>query len=551
MSTSTTSRPSSASRPTERELELRAAGAAELTYAVVYPNRHALGMANLGFQSVAGLLSGLPGASCHRAFADYPQTLEAGRELCRYDVVALSLSFEGDYPEALRLLAVGGVPLRAAARSRDHPLVIAGGVGVSLNPEPLAPFLDAVFVGEAEAGFAALHDFLRTHRGAPRPELLRDLADARLPGVYVPCRYDCAEEGGVPSPRGGAPPSVERRWAPLPWEPARTRTLAGEDAFSGAYLLEVSRGCGHACRFCAAGYATRPARFLPREVLEPYVRFGAREAGKVGLVGAAVSDHPDLPALGRAALEEGAGFGVSSFRVENLTPEILDLLVRGGLQTLTVALEAGTERLRRVLGKDIPPAALPAAAQRAREAGLRNLRVYAMVGLPTETDEDVEELARAAVQAREAMGAGRVTLSVAPFVPKAHTPFQWEPMAPEPVLRSRLRRLQSLCGRERGVRAVAEAPKWARVQGVLSRGGRGVADLLEAALATGDWRGALRSAAAVRVLEGDAALSDRLPWGFLRGVPAVEHLRRERECALRGTPPLPCRPGTCRACGVC
>ncbi len=430
-------------------------------------------------------------------------------------------------------------------------MVIAGGVAVSLNPEPLAPFFDAVFVGEAEAGLAALHDFLRAHRGTPRPDLLRHLADARLPGVYVPSRYDCAGEGCVPTPRGDAPSTVERRWAAVPWNPARTRILAGDDAFSGAYLLEVSRGCGHACRFCAAGYATRPARFLPLDALLPYVRLGAREAGRVGFVGAAVSDHPDLPALAREALREGAGFSVSSFRAENLTPGFLDLLVRGGLQTLTIALEAGTEPLRRVLGKGITEEDLLIAARRAREAGLRNLRIYGMVGLPGETDEDVEELARAAVRAREAMGAGTVTLSVAPFVPKAHTPFQWEPMAPEGVLRSRLRRLQSLCGRERGVRAVGEAPKWSRVQGLLSRGGRDVAPLLEASSETGDWRGALRSAVALRTLAGDPGLSDRLPWGFLRGVPAVDHLRRERESALRGAPPLPCRPGECRTCGVC
>ncbi len=551
MSTSTTSPRSSANRPTERSLEPRPSGAADLAYALVYPNRHALGAANLGFQSVGGLLSRLPGAVCHRAFADYPRTLEADRELGRYDVVALSLSFEGDYPEALRLLAEGRVPLHSAERTREHPVVIAGGVAVSLNPEPLAPFFDAVFVGEAEAGLAGLHDFLRAHRGAPRPDLLRHLAEARLPGVYVPSRYDSGGEGCVPSPRGNSPPTVERRWAALPWDPARTRILAEHDAFSGAYLLEVSRGCGHACRFCAAGYATRPARFLPLESLEPHVRFGARVAGKVGFVGAAVSDHPDLPALARAALAEGAGFSVSSFRAENLTPDFLDLLVRGGLQTLTIALEAGTERLRRLLGKGISETDLLAAARRAQEAGLRNLRIYAMVGLPEETDEDVEELARAAVRAREAMGAGMVTLSVAPFVPKAHTPFQWEPMAPEGVLRSRLRRLQSLCGRERGVRAVGETPKWSRVQGLLSRGTREVAALLEAAHETGDWRGALRSPLARRTLAGDPDLSERLPWSFLRGVPAVEHLRRERESAFRGDPPLPCHPGECRACGVC
>jgi len=509
-------------------------------------------MANLGFQAVVGLLAGLPGAVCHRAFTDFPRTLEANRALREYDVVALSLSFEGDYPDVLGLLAGGGVPLWAAERTERDPLVLAGGVAVSLNPESLAPFLDVVFLGEAEAGLPLLHDFLQRHRDLSRSDLLRTLAEASLPGVYVPCRYRLSGDAETPTPLGAAPKTVARQWAQLPWDPARTRIRAPDDAFGGAYLVEVSRGCPHACRFCAAGYATRPARFLPLDVLEPRARFGAHAAGKVGLVGAAVSDHPDLPALGRAILDERASFTLSSFRAENLTTEILDLLVRGGLQTLTVALEAGSARLRGILGKEMTEGDLLGAARLAGSAGLKNLRIYAMVGLPTETDEDVAGIADLALRARRAMGGGTVTVSVAPFVPKPHTPFQWEPMAPEAVLRARLRLLQRLCGPERGVRAVGEAPKWARVQGLLSRSGRASAALLEAGHRTGDWRAVLRSPEAARVLDAPRDPSAPLPWDFLRGLPDREHLARERTAALEGTaPPLPCRPGVCDACGVC
>jgi hypothetical protein len=176
-----------------------------------------------------------------------------------------------------------------------------------------------------------------------------------------------------------------------------------------------------------------------------------------------------------------------------------------------------------------------------------------MVGLPTETDEDVEALAGVAAAAREALG-GTVTVSAAPFVPKAHTPFQWESMAPEAVLRSRLRLLQRLCGQEKGVRAVGEAPKWARVQGLLSRGGRQVAPLLDAARRTGDWRSALRSETAARVLDAPRDPFSPLPWDVVGGLPRRGHLLTEREAARRGAPPRPCRPsfhGECRVCGVC
>ena len=509
-------------------------------------------MANLGFQTVLALTAGHPGWTAHRAFADRNRTLEGDRPLAAYDVVALSLSFEGDYAAALRMLRTAGIPLRASRRTGEHPLVLAGGVAPTLNPEPLAPFVDVFFLGEAESGLSALLEALRATHGLPRAERLAEIARMDLPGVYVPSAHRVEETPGggerrVPAP--GVPARVARAWAHIPWDPARTRIALPDDVFQGAFLLEIGRGCPHACRFCATGYGVRPFRPLPIDVLLPHALRGARELGRVGFVAAAVSDHPHVLELARAVLREGAGFTVSSFRAENLTPEAAELLARGGTRTLTVALEAGSGRLRQVIGKRLSREQFVEAARTARKAGLSSLRIYAMVGLPAETDEDVEELALLAADARKAFG-GTVTLSVAPFVPKPHTPFQWEPMAPEALLRSRIRKLQALCGRA-GVHAVAESPKWARVQALLSRGGRQVGELLEAAVRTGDWRAALRAPLARRVLDEprDPALS--LPWDFVAGVPSREHLLRERRAAEAGEEPTPCRPGRCRACGLC
>lgn len=543
--------------PLERTRDLPTpapAGEGVLEYVLVYPNRYFVGMANLGVQALLGLLTALPGGRCHRAFSDFPRSLEASRALRQYDVVALSLSFEGDYPEALRLLEAGGVPVLSADRSRSDPLVLAGGVAVTLNPEPLAPFLDVIFLGEAEAGFPALHAFLRDHRGLAREALLETLAEAELPGVYVPSRYRTEEEGGRVLARealGQAPEILERVWAELPWEPARTRVLPEEDAFGGAYLLEVSRGCPHACRFCAAGHATRPARFLPFELLKPLVEAGAADPGRVGFVGAAVSDHPDFRRVARTCLDAGGGFTVSSFRAESLDEDVLGLMVQGGLKTVTVAAEAGSEGLRRRLGKGISREELLRAARLAGAAGLASLRVYGMVGLPGEQDFDVLALADLAAAARDAMGRGSVTLSVAPFVPKPHTPFQWEPMSPESVLKGRIRLLERELGKHRGVRVVAEATKWSRVQGLLSRGGRELAPYLLEASRSGDWRSVLRSAPAAEVLDRERALEERFPWDFIGGLPWRRHLLQEREASLSGRPSFPCRPGACRACGVC
>lgn len=531
-------------------------GKSQLAYALVYPNRHAVGMANLGVQVLAHALSRLPNAVCHRAFADHPQTLEGGRGLAAYDVVALSLPFEGDYGEAVRLLLQSGIPLRSADRGADDPIVLAGGMAPTLNPEPLAPFLDAVFLGEADSGpeIADLHDFLLRHRHLARAALLQALAEARPAGIYVPAAYEVRHDTGrilARRPLGGAAETIDRRWASVPWDPARSHIWTPEDSFGGAYLLEISRGCPHACRFCAAAHATRPARFLPLETLAPLARFGAREVGRVGLVGAAVSDHPEFRDLAREILDSGADFTVSSFRAENLDAEVLELLARGGLKTLTVSLEAGTDRLRRRVGKAISAEDLLRGASLARSAGLQNLRVYAMVGLPGERDQDVEALADVVLAAREALGGGLLTLSTAPFVPKPHTPFQWEPMAPESVLRSRIRLLERRLGPHRGIKAVAEAPKWSRVQGLLSRGGRDVAPVLERAARTGDWREALRSPEAARVLDRERDEEESLPWDFIAGVPDKAHLRAEARASVRGSAPARCRPGACEICGVC
>jgi radical SAM superfamily enzyme YgiQ (UPF0313 family) len=286
-------------------------------------------------------------------------------------------------------------------------------------------------------------------------------------------------------------------------------------------------------------------------VLSSLAGYGAREIGRVGFVGAAVSDHPDLGALIGEILDAGGQCTVSSFRAESLDARVLALLARGGLKTLTVALEAGSERLRARLGKTITEEGALRAAQLAAAAGIENLRIYAMVGLPGEEDADVEALADLTLRAHKALGGGLVTVSVAPFVPKPHTPFQWEAMAPEPVLRARIRHLERLLRAHRGVKAVAEAPKWARVQGLLSRGGRGVAPLLEKAAATGAWRELLRTAEAESVLDRERASDEAFPWDFLGGMPSRGHLWGEAEKSRLGAPPRACRPGTCAACEVC
>lgn len=511
-------------------------------------------MTNLGFQTAFAMLSELPGALCHRAFFDFQRTVEANRSLSEYDVAAFSISFEGDYPAIPDLLRAGGIAPRAADRSEEDPLVLIGGIAPTLNPEPLAPFSDIVFLGEAEAGLAELHNFILSSKKLKRKSLLQSLAESNLPGVYVPSAYEVIEDNWrvvERKPKGNAPDKINRIWSRNPWSPARTRILPSDGPFNGAYLIEVSRGCPHGCRFCAAGYATRPARFLPASLLFPHIERGLKESGRIGFVGAAVSDHPEFKTICRMVLDGGGLFALSSLRAETLTSEKLELIVQGGIKTVTVAMEAGTERLRNLLGKNISESNLMETARLAGKAGIRNLRIYAMLGLPSETDEDIESLVELSVRARKALGKGKISLSAAPFVPKPHTPLQWSEMAPEKQLKNRIRLLKKLCAWQKGINISVESPKQARSQAVFSRGGRSIADILDPGAMDAYTSKSINKSGAEDTLDREIGVDEILPWEFIGSMPDKQYLLKEKLAAGENKLPKQCQGAECRICGIC
>jgi radical SAM superfamily enzyme YgiQ (UPF0313 family) len=555
---------------------LRKERGGRLGVALVYPNAWRLGMANLGVHAVYRLVNDDPGARCERAFLPEdgaePRAVESDAPLREFDVVAFSLSFEDDLPNILTILDRAGLPLRAAERDGRHPLVVAGGIAVQINPEPVAPFMDALLVGEGEALLPPFLTLTREARegGADRGAFLRALA--RSPGAYVPALYDVEyADTRAPAgrwvtrcePRDGAPARVRRAFAPDLRGVATSRVVDTPAAqFGDLYLTEVARGCLWGCRFCAAGFVQRPYREVDLDTLRAEAAKGVARGQRVGLVGPDTSDHSGLDALTAEIAGAGGTFSPSSLRVDAIGPTLAARLVAGGERTVTLAPEAGTERMRRVVNKDFGDDRIVEAAESAVAAGMQNVKMYFLCGLPGEEEEDVHGMARLALRIREEVMApwarkrgtmGRISLSVNPFVPKPWTPFQWAPLEARTALEAK-RKLLERTLRPKGVDVEFFSPREAELQALLSRGDRRCADLLELAHREtgGDLRRALRRWPhdPEFFVHRAAGLDEALPWDVLDHGLEKAYLAREYRRGLEAKITPKCAVSTCRACGL-
>lgn len=546
-----------------------------LTVALVYPNTYHHGMSNLGVQAVYQLLNARKDTLCERFFLPDPDALaehrrtgfplvsiENQRPLLDFDLIAFSISFENDYLNLPLLFELGQIPLWREERHARYPLILCGGVCAFLNPEPLAGIMDLFAVGEAEVLLDPLLDALRSAGERSREELLAELA--ALAGIYVPARYrveyDSAGFLRRMAPLPGAPPRVRRQWVPaLDTFQARTCVATADTEFGSMQLLEISRGCPRACRFCAAGFIYRPFRehspgHLRRELLA-----GGEPLGKVGLVAAAVSDYGDLADLGAAIQGAGGDVSVSSVRIDAISPQQVAVLARSGHKTLALAPEAGSQRMRDVVNKGVDEEQIVAAARMVAAGGIPNLKLYFMVGLPGESDEDVVAIGALTRRIRsewEAVGKargrlGRLTLSVNPFVPKPWTPLQWAPMEPVPRLEKKYRQLRKIIGPLPNVDLQCESLRSAELQGLFARGDRRTGRVLPLLAAGRNLREAAREAAIdpayylTRPRESD----ELFPWEILDQGVARNYLWEEYQSALAARPGGHCHPG-CKRCGL-
>ncbi|HAM57895.1 MAG TPA: radical SAM protein [Elusimicrobia bacterium] len=515
-----------------------------VSVALVYPNTYAVGMSNLGFQTIYAHLNALPDVVCERVFFPDPEdldeylrsgaapfSLESLRPLSDFDLVGFSVTYEGDYINVVRLLQMAGIPARAAARDASHPVVMMGGVCAFSNPEPVAPFMDFVAVGEGEELVAEIIAAYRESGAERAPESRRRFLEALtpLPGIYIPGRYDVryAPDGTIEevAPREPGVPRIvaKRRLADVNRFETISTLKTPKAEYGHMALLEVGKGCGRGCRFCLEGQIYRPVRHRSLEALRESVAQIAKESKRVGLVGACVSDYPWIGDLMQVLEEYGVEVSISSLRADSLTEPLVASLARGGHRTLTMAPEAGTERLRSVIRKPITDEHLFAACDLLRRYGIPNLKCYFMIGLPTETPEDVEAIADLATRLLQRLQVpgpdghpfGKLTLSISSFVPKPWTPFQWAAFEDHRALEAKLDLIKRVARRLSTIRVLHENPREAGLQALLARGDRRVADFVEiAASLGGDWRRALRE------WDGDPAfytrrvrpLGETLPW---------------------------------------
>jgi radical SAM superfamily enzyme YgiQ (UPF0313 family) len=519
-----------------------------INIALVYPNTYHVGMSNLGFQGIYGLLNGIKDVVCERAFLpedkdleEYVRThtelfsMESKRPLNRFDIVAFSVSFENDYPNIVRIFGLAGLPLRSSERNTYHPLIVMGGVCAFFNPEPVADFFDICFTGEAEE---MLPEFLNAYKtSADRSEVLRK--SLALEGLYVPEFYSisCDAEGKISGRRQskGAPEVIRRRYLKdISGSKITTSIITSDTEFSEMYLIEAMRGCPWNCRFCVAGKIYNPPRKKGLQAIENEIQTALTRTKRIGLIGPSLSDYPHVKDVLKIPEVD---FSITSLRASTKSAELVNLIK--GHKSVSIAPEAGTERLRKVINKNITEEDILCTSELLFAGGIETLRLYFIVGLPTETREDLDGIINLVKKIRDVTPKGYITLSLSTFVPKPFTPFQWHSMETLFEVKERLKMIKKGLLAVKGVKVFHDIPKYAYMQGLFSLGDRQVSKVLEKMadpeLVSGqDWMKATEIAGLNKdfYIFRKREFDEILPWDFIDMGLAKEKLWAEYQEAL-------------------
>jgi len=536
-----------------------------LRVALAFPNTYWVGMSNLGFQTVYRLFNAQDDVVCERFFLPPKQelkellatntrlvTLESQTPVADFDVIAFSVSFEWDYVNVITLLRLAGIPRWAAERTSRHPLIVIGGAVTFVNPEPLAPFADAIAAGEGESLVPSLRRAFSA--ATDRADLLRQLSHER--GFYIPSFYDPFY--GPDGTLAGYNVSGD---APLPVHKAALRTTEAVDPpvtsiftpdteFGSRLLIEVVRGCANLCRFCWAGYNYLPVRPFPTDRILELAEAARPFANRVGLVSIALCDHPDIERILARLKEMGYSISPASLRLDDLTEPIVRVLRESGERTITIAPETGSDRLRRVINKTITNDEILDRTELIFSSGIENLKLYYMLGLPTETDDDLVAIRDLTLQMRDIMlkharsrgHVGRIGGSVNPLIPKPGTSYQWLPMTDAATIDQKSKRLRTLTADIDNVYFNIKSERHSYYQALLSLGDRRVAPAIEAAERNGqNWRAAVAETGvdADHFLFRDRSADAMLPWDIIDGGMKAAFFKSEFEKGLREEWTLP------------
>jgi radical SAM superfamily enzyme YgiQ (UPF0313 family) len=559
-----------------------------LPVALIYPNSYHVGMSSLGYQLVYRILNDYEHIVCERLFlpetGGQPLSIESGRTANDFKILFCSISFEQDYVNLARFFLASGLAPLAADRpdriSEGSPLVVCGGVATFMNPEPLAPFADLFLIGEAEQLLPDLVAELQEKQFRDRSALLRKLSTSQV-GFYAPYFYEPVyNKLGIIEkmrPEPGLPARIEKAFLGTAPVAPHSELVTSATEFDDLYLTELGRGCSRGCRFCAAGFVYRPHRLWEESAILDGLQERPEKTERVGLVGMEMTSRKSLQSITGRIQQDGCTLSFSSLRADRISDELLELLSRSKLKSVAIAPDGASERLRRVINKGLDEADLLRAAGRLAESGLFRLKLYLMIGLPTETEADLYEfleLVEKILAVMKPIGQRRgrlceLTVSVNSFVPKPWTPFQYHPFsvsekradgsvvsagAAVKDLRGKIKILKKGLAALPNTRASFDNPDHALFQAVLARGDRRLAPVLLNMAASGiSWKQAMKQGGinpelyATRQLE----LGSWFPWNIIDHSIHESYLWSEYCKSMDAKTTSPCDTTLCRKCGVC
>lgn len=526
-----------------------------ISMVLIYPGPYRVGMASLGFQTIFWEVTKRGDIICDRAFlldevymeelrrrSSPLPSLELLRPINHFDIIAFSISYELSYPEIVKILAAGGVNPLSSERKELFPILIGGGPCCFMNPEPIADIFDVLIIGEGEECIHEILDILAmavmSGKRYRKEEILLEMAG--IEGVYIPSLYEPCFDGNRfvgYKVHPGLPKRIRRRSVKdFSERPVPDFVVTPLSEFGRSYLIEITRGCGRGCRFCVADFLYRSPRYKNTGLVIEAMERAKGKCDSIGLVGAAVSDHPDVVEIARRGIGMGKRVQTSSLRIEGTPPELVEILGKGGEKTITFAPESGSPHLLKRINKPLDEERLIDLVDVAKESGIETMKLYLMVGIPGEEDQDMEDTADLVLRISERFGK-RVVLSIGALVPKPFTPFQWIPMESQETLRRRLKILRKKVGGK--VEAMVEDPRRSLLECVLSRGDRRLGKaIVSVGLGKASWRKALKDLdmdpewIACRPIPQD----EPLPWDVLdSGVPKGL-LRKEFESSGSHSP---------------